>query len=262
MKDPTFKLEGVVKASDDMMDFEGPLTLILQLLSKNKIEIKDIKIADLLEQYMAYLDEMKAMDLEIASEFVAMASHLVYIKARMLLATGDEDEPSELDKLIESLEILQNRDTYMRVKQVVAALDGMYTNGSGTYVKLPEPIPASKGYSYSHDSGDILKALLGVLSRDFVSSALENTSRFIMPSRIIYPVTDKENEILDILLQRGEKTFSQLIEMSKSRTEAVATFIAILELCRSGKITLYGENGETTITRSAEVEEDDGTAEN
>lgn len=262
MKDPTFRLEGVIKDSDDMTDFEGPLTLILQLLSKNKIEIKDIRIADLLEQYMAYLDEMKAMDLEIASEFVAMASHLVYIKARMLLATGNEEEPSELQKLIESLELLQNRDTYMRIKQVSGALDEMYTNGSGTYVKLPEMMPVSREYTYSHDSGDILKALLSVLSRDFMSSSLENTSRFVMPSRIIYPVTDKETEILDILLQRGEKTFSQLIEMSKSRTEVVATFIAILELCRSGRITLYGENGETTITRSAEVEEDDGTAEN
>ena len=77
MENPTFRLEGVVKTREELEDFEGPLTLILLLLSKNKIEIRDIKISDLLDQYMAYLDEMKAMDLEVASEFVSMASHLV-----------------------------------------------------------------------------------------------------------------------------------------------------------------------------------------
>ena len=102
MENPAFRMEGVIKTSDEMEDFEGPLTLILQLLAKNKIEIKDIRISELLDQYLAYLDEMKAMDLEIASEFVQMASHLVYIKARMLLNAGEE--PSELEELIESLE--------------------------------------------------------------------------------------------------------------------------------------------------------------
>ena len=109
MENPTFKLEGVVKAKENMEDFEGPLILILQLLSKNKIEIKDIQVSVLLDQYLAYLDEMKSMDLEIASEFVAMASHLVYIKTKTLLST--DEEVSELEELITSLENLKARDT-------------------------------------------------------------------------------------------------------------------------------------------------------
>ena len=79
-QEPTYHLEGIIKSKEEMEDFEGPLTLILMLLSKNKIEIRDIQISEILEQYLAYLDEMKAMDLEIASEFVQMASHLLYIK--------------------------------------------------------------------------------------------------------------------------------------------------------------------------------------
>ena len=69
--------------------FEGPLSLILQLLGKNKIEIRDISVAEILDQYLAYLDEMQRMDLEIASEFVQMAAYLLYIKTRTLLAAGE-----------------------------------------------------------------------------------------------------------------------------------------------------------------------------
>ena len=75
-----------MKERNELQDFSGPLSLILMLLSKNKIEIRDIKIAEILDQYLEYLDEMEKMDLEIASEFVQMASHLLYIKTRTLLA--------------------------------------------------------------------------------------------------------------------------------------------------------------------------------
>ena len=90
MENPNFYLEGVIRDKDEMQNFEGPLSLILMLLSKNKIEIRDIKISDILDQYLEYLAEMQSMDLEIASEFVQMASHLLYIKTKTLLA-ADED---------------------------------------------------------------------------------------------------------------------------------------------------------------------------
>ena len=74
----SFHLPGVIRSKEEMADFEGPLTLILMLLSRNKVEIRDIQIAQILEQYLDYLDRMKEMDLEIASEFVQMAAHLLY----------------------------------------------------------------------------------------------------------------------------------------------------------------------------------------
>ena len=99
MENPNFYLEGVVHNRDEMQDFEGPLSLILQLLSKNKIEIRDISISDILDQYLAWLDAAQSMDLEIASEFVQMAAQLLYIKTRTLLAS-DEEEVSELELLM------------------------------------------------------------------------------------------------------------------------------------------------------------------
>ena len=88
MENPTFHLEGIIKSKNEMEDFEGPLSLILMLLAKNKIEIRDIRISDILDQYLDYISKMQEMDLEVASEFVQMASHLVYIKTRSLL-TGE-----------------------------------------------------------------------------------------------------------------------------------------------------------------------------
>ncbi|MBQ1890326.1 MAG: segregation/condensation protein A [Selenomonas sp.] len=93
MDNPIFKLEKVVqeKGNDALQDFEGPLDLILFLLSKNKIEIQDIPIALILDQYLQYLEQRQQMDLEVASEFVTMAAHLMYIKTRMLLSIEPED---------------------------------------------------------------------------------------------------------------------------------------------------------------------------
>ena len=101
MDNPIFKLEKVVqgKGGEVMEDFEGPLDLILFLLSKNKIEIQDIPIALILEQYLEYLEVRKQMDLEVASEFITMAAHLMYIKTRMLLSLEDEEAQSEMEAL-------------------------------------------------------------------------------------------------------------------------------------------------------------------
>ena len=93
MDEPRYHLGSVVHAKGETLeDFDGPLDVILLLLSKNKIEIQDIQISAILEQYLAYLDEMKRMDMEIASEFIAMASYLMYIKTRMLLSKAEQEE--------------------------------------------------------------------------------------------------------------------------------------------------------------------------
>ena len=102
MDSPVYKLEKVdrAKAQDEMQDFEGPLDLILFLLGKNKLEIQNISIALICDQYLQWLEARKQMDLEVASEFVAMASHLIYLKTRMLLSIEDEEAKGEMDALI------------------------------------------------------------------------------------------------------------------------------------------------------------------
>ena len=110
---PIFHLEKVVKAkAEDMEDFTGPLDLILSLLAKNKMEIKDIQIAVILDQYMDWMNKRKELDLEVASEFVAMAAQLVFIKTRMLLSIHDEEALSEMEQLIASLEEHQRHENF------------------------------------------------------------------------------------------------------------------------------------------------------
>ena len=141
MENPNFFLEGIVKEKNELQDFEGPLSLILMLLSKNKIEIRDIRISEILDQYLDYLDKMQSMDMEVASEFVQMAAHLLYIKTRMLLA-GDK-EVSELEVLMESLEQLKCRDIFAAVQQIIPELKKASELGLQYYSKLPDPLPKS-----------------------------------------------------------------------------------------------------------------------
>ena len=105
MEAPIYHLEGVVKEKEENMgDFVGPLDLILHLLSKNKMEIQDIQISLILDQYLEWMRQRQELDLEVASEFVTMASHLIYIKTRMLLSIHDEEAMSEMEQLIATLE--------------------------------------------------------------------------------------------------------------------------------------------------------------
>jgi segregation and condensation protein A len=234
MENPNFFLEGIVKEKNELQDFEGPLSLILMLLSKNKIEIRDIKIADILDQYLEYLNEMQSMDLEIASEFVQMASHLLYIKTKTLLA-GDE-EVSELEVLMESLEQLKCRDIYASVQQVVPELKKASEYGLLFYAKPQEPLPkSSKAYEYKHEPVDLLKALYSIYSRG--GKTPEPDISEAVPKRIIYSIRDKSMQILT-RLKTGNASLRGLYAQCHSRSEIVATFMSILELCSMGSIYL------------------------
>ncbi len=249
MADPVFRLEGVIHIKGDTEDFEGPLSLILQLLSKNKIEIKDISVSLILEQYLEYLHEMERMDLEIASEFVAMASHLAYIKSRMLVADEDE-EISELDQLISSLERLRRKDDYVKIKAMTQTLAEMFRSGSNRFVKPPEALPVNKEYRYSHDKADILNALMQILEREDGKAPVFHQSRLSMPAKVVYPVAEKAKEITDILRTHGTIKLADLFYMAKSRSELVAVFISVLEICKSGAAFLSGDGENTQLTSS------------
>ena len=103
-----------------MEDFNGPLDLILHLLSKNRMEIKDIQISLILDQYLEWMDQRKRLDLEVASEFVTMAAHLVFIKTRMLLSIHDEEAISEMEQLIASLNVLNTTSLSGRYASILS----------------------------------------------------------------------------------------------------------------------------------------------
>ena len=239
MENPNFHLEGIVHEKDELQDFEGPLSLILMLLQKNKIEIRDLKISEILDQYLAWMDEMQSMDLEIASEFVQMASHLLYIKTRTLLTS--EEEVSELEVLMESLEQLKARDNLALVRQVVPELKAASERGLLYFPKLPEPLPkTAKEYEYRHEPVDLLKALWAVFSRGVKVPEEEDRFAEAIPRRIIYSVRSKSRELLE-RLRRSPATLEELYRSCASRSEIVATFLSVLELCSMGSVHIDRE---------------------
>ena len=263
MEAPIYHLEGVVKAKEENMeDFVGPLDLILHLLSKNKLEIKDIQISLILDQYMDWMNQRRELDLEVASDFVTMASHLVYIKTRMLLSIHDEEAMSEMEQLIASLEAHQRSEDYLKVKAVVPALDGRYQIGRDYLTKVPEAVQPDRVYRYVHDKGDLLKALNAVLGR------LDNklpppVSAFQgIVGREPYPVADKAGEIIKRLVTFGVTRFRALFQGSRSRSEVVATFLAVLELCKNRRLLLAGTETDCTVTSTQEEGAVEFTSEN
>ena len=245
MDTPVFKLEGIVKTRSETSDFEGPLSLILQLLGKNKIEIRDISISLILEQYLDYLDKMSELDLDIAGEFVAMASHLTYIKTKMLLS-GDE-EVSELEQLITSLEELHRGDIYLQIKETAITLSGMYTNAGAMMPGPPEYMPQEK-HTYIHVSEDLVKAILSLIGKENAVIGSLNPRQTVYPRQVIYSIPEKISEVLEKLQSCGSISVASLFYLSSSRTELIATLIAVLELCRVGSILLTGEENDLTIT--------------
>ena len=244
MDNPNFFLEGIVREKDEMQNFEGPLSLILQLLSKNKIEIRDISISDILDQYLEYLDQMQSMDLEIASEFVQMAAHLLYIKTRTLLA-GDE-EVSELEVLMSSLEQLKARDIFASVQQVIPELKKASEIGLLYYVKQPEPLHQEKReYEYRHEPVDLLRAMYRIYARGGKAAAPDFGDS--VPKRIIYSVRDKSMQILQ-RIRKGSVTLHSLYRECRSRSEVVATFLSILELCSIGSLRIERREAEYELS--------------
>lgn len=252
---PIFHLEKVVKVRDSgMEDFNGPLDLILHLLSKNKMEIKDIQISLILEQYLAWMDQRKRLDLEVASEFVTMAAQLVFIKTRMLLSIHDEEALSELEQLMASLEEHQRHENFARIKAVVPELSDRYAVGRDYMTKTPEVLPVSKTYRYVHQPADLLRAMQSVLARSDHRLPPPMAAFEGIVGREPYPVADKADEILDRLTRFGVTRFRALFKGNRSRSEIVATFIAVLELCKARRLRLAGTETDCTVTCTDEGE--------
>ena len=259
MDNPIFKLEKVVQAkgSEPLEDFEGPLDLILYLLSKNKIEIQDIPIALILDQYQAYLEQRQRMDLEVASEFIAMAAHLVYIKTRMLLNLEDEEAQSEMDALIKSLEERQRGDTYAKVKVLTEKLGPMGEFGRDIMTRNPEPMERGKIYEYDQQPGDLIIAMQEVADRRGQLDAQPDLKPFDeIVRREPYSVEAKAREIFRRLKTGGITRFLLLFRGSRSRSEIVATFMAVLELCRSRIIRLASGVNDCTVECDGEMPDD------
>ena len=252
MSQPQYRLEGIVHThSETLEDFEGPLDVIFLLLSKNKIEIQDVSITAILEQYLAYLEEMKRLDMEIASEFITMASHLMLIKTKMLLSAAEQAEAeSELDLLRQSLVERRRKEAMEQIRLAVTELEPRNEIGRCLFTKEPEPLRRDNTYRYQHDVRDLLRALDTMIERNERQLPPPTTNFMGIVGKEPYPIGRKTGEVLRQLVLRGVERLKNLFKGNKSRSEVVATFLAILDLCKTNAVALEDDvNGDNPNVR-------------
>lgn len=218
------------------------MDVILELLSKNKIEIQNVSITAILEQYLAYLEERKRLDMEIASEFISMASHLMLIKTKMLLSAAEQAEAeSELDLLRRSLVERRRAEAMEQIRLAAQVLEKRNEIGRCLFPKEPEPLRRDAGYRYRHEPEDLLRALDAIAQRSERQLPPPAANFMGIVGREPYPIGKKTRQVLGLLLRRGVERLKNLFLGNRSRSEVVATFLAILDLCKVNSVTLEGD---------------------
>ncbi len=221
--------------------FEGPMDLLLHLISKHKIDINDIPILLLVEQYLDYVRQMQEEDMEVASEFLEMAARLVYIKTVSLLPVHEE----EADNLKTELqgELSEYKDCKLMAQKLSEKAGGF------DYIsRKPEKFAPDMTYTRSHEPFELIKAYLAAVGRGKrnLPPPIEAFSGIV--AHKIVPIRERVGFIMDKLFRGKKQRFRTFFEKAESRSEMVATFLALLSLTKDKKIVL------TEIDDDLEVE--------
>lgn len=219
--------------------FEGPLDLLLFLISKHKVSINDVKITELIDQYIEYIRTMQLENMEVASEFLEMAARLVYIKTVSLLPVYDEGE-----KLQEELrgELSEYADCQLMAGKLAKAAKGF------DYIETPpEEIEADMTYTRTHSPQELLKAYISAIGKNMrkLPPPVEAFTKIVAAK--IVSVGSRVSVILARLTVGQRVRFDSFFEASASRSEMVATFLAMLSLIKSKQIYIDGELDDFTV---------------
>jgi segregation and condensation protein A len=213
--------------------FEGPLDLLLSLIQKNKVEISDIPIALICDQYMAYITEAERLDMDLASEFIVMASELMLIKSKMLLPKA---EPEEEDPRAELADALRK---YQQAKAAAALLGKAYPTFSGRMVKDTDEISVDKTFVQDQDVTALCAAVRRIVAYNNAREKAANTAFKPMISKPVVPVELKIVGILKRMDNNGGKsTLKDILSDSVSLPDMIAIFIGVLELIKVKKILI------------------------
>ena len=227
--------------------FEGPLDLLLHLLDKNKVNIYDIPIVEITNQYMEYIAEMKRQDLNILSEFLVMAATLIDIKSRMLLpATNDEDEEEEDPRN----ELVQQLLEYKMYKCMAYELKDLQMDAARVMYKEPTIPEEVLAYEEPIDMEELISDITLAKLNDIFKSIMKKQVDRIDPVRSKFGKIQKEEVSLEEKMEYLESyatqhkhfSFRNLLESQASKVEIIVTFLAILELMKMGKIFISQEN--------------------
>ena len=221
--------------------FEGPMDLLVHLIKKNELDIYDIPIALITEQYLQYVEWMQAINVEFAGDFIVMASTLAQIKSRMLLPVHDGDEEEEEDP---RLEITRPLLEYLQMKSVADQLVERNLLGEKTFIRNP-----SRDDFLTNPDDEFIKIGLFELIDAFqkILDRIPDDHRVEMTTDEI-SVKDKISQIIDILETKGSITFLELFSDNPDRRKVIVTFLAILEMVKLTLIRVV-QNINTGIIR-------------
>ena len=235
-------MENTQQLSYKLTVFEGPLDLLLTLIAKNKIDITDIIIADLLDQYMEQIKLMQEEELDVASEFLEMASRLVYIKSVSLLPKYEE-EATELKKELtgQLLEYQLCRETAQKLGTI-----GSFDN----FWRQPSPVEYDLTYNRTHPSEDIAKAYVSAVGRGKKKLPPPANAFSGIVSKKVISVSSKIITVMRKLWRGNTVKYGELFEASKEKSELVATFLAVLELVKGKRVRIDGDGENATVKMS------------
>ena len=227
------------KLTFSVAEYDAPLDLILHLLQKNKLSILDIEISSLLDQYLEAIAHMSEQDLEVASEFLEMASRLVHIKTVSLLPKHKEEE----DKLRQELsgQLIE----YAMCKLAAVNLGDIYL-GQDIFVRDAVHIEIDPTYTLTHEAGELVAALIDVMGKEARRLPPPRETFDPLVTRPVISVTAKIFAILRALRLKGPAHLESLYLASADRSGVVATFLAVLELIKAGKVSMNGEDVQLT----------------
>ena len=219
--------------------FEGPLDLLLNLIAKNKLNIYDIPIAELLEQYMAQIDEMQAADMDVASEFLEMATRLVHIKSVSLLPKKEEEAALKQELTGQLLEYQQCKEAAMRLRERFS-LDGI--------VRAQADIPADLTYKRHHKPQELLSAYLSMLGKKKPPEPQkpEDTISKLITRRVV-SVASQIVFVLRSLWKKRHVSLKELFRGKNDPSERVAAFLAVLELVKDKRLRVDGDGEDCEI---------------
>lgn len=219
--------------------FEGPLDLLLNLIAKNKLNIYDIPIAELLEQYMAQIHEMQAADMDVASEFLEMAARLVHIKSVSLLPKKEEEVALKQELTGQLLEYQQCKEAAMRLRERFS-LDGI--------VRAQADIPADLTYKRHHKPQELLSAYLSMLGKKKPPEPQkpEDTISKLITRRVV-SVASQIVFVLRSLWKKRHVSLKELFRGKNDPSERVAAFLAVLELVKDKRLRVDGDGEDCDI---------------
>ena len=241
-----------------LSNFEGPLDLLLHLISQAKIEPKDIFVSEITEQYLAYIDA-HTLEMEAASEFIQMAATLIYIKSRSLLPKKRRQEDLDEDGLTPEQRLIARLTEYKRYKEVSETLRDLEASSRQIY-KLPEEVLDTHMGEPVFSNADV-NALATAFLRLIKKAGREKPQRRdVVIHRAEYNVREQSRVILARLVIKRELTFEELLSKSPQREEIAATFLALLELLHEGEIAVAQNDvyGQIYVRRREERSRHDG----